>query len=164
MKLKLTAGLALAALIVALLPAHAEEPKTVADVLTASKDHKILVELLTETGLIDTLGPKDKGEWTVFAPTDSAFKRVSEGTVKKMAGDKDGFKKFLQGHVVKGKLSSADLVERAGKEVETLSGAKLKIVVEGKDVFVGGAKLTRPDVKASNGVIHVIDAALLPPK
>ncbi|MBN9121949.1 MAG: fasciclin domain-containing protein [Planctomycetes bacterium] len=162
MKGKLLVGLSLAILIAAVRPAPAEEPKTVADVLAASKEHKILVEALTETRLFDTI--KDGGEWTVFAPTDAAFKGLDEATDKKNAGNKAAFKKFMQGHVVKGKLSSADLVERAGKEVETLSGVKFKVTVEGKNVFVGGAKLTKPDVKAGNGIVHVVDSALVPPK
>lgn len=158
MRGKLCAGALLAVLIVGALPAPADEPKTVADVLSQSKDHKILVESLTETKLIDTLA---KGEWTVFAPTDSAFKRVDAATVKKMAGDKEAFKTFLQNHVAKGKLSAADVAKLDGKDVEMLSGAKFRVVVEGKNVFLGGAKLTTPDVKATNGVIHVVDAALL---
>ena len=158
MRGKLPAGLSLAILIIAVPLVSADEPKTIADVLAESKEHKILVESITETKLIDTLA---KGEWTVFAPTDAAFKRVDPTTVKKMAGDKDAFKTFMQNHVVKGKLSAADVAELNGKEVEMLSGTKFRVTVEGKDVFVGGAKLTAPDVKAKNGVIHVIDAALL---
>jgi uncharacterized surface protein with fasciclin (FAS1) repeats len=162
MKGKRIAGLSLAALFVAVLPAPAEELKTIADILAASKDHKILVEAITETRLINTLG--GAGEWTVFAPTDDAFKRLDEATLKRIAGDKDLLKTFLRGHVVKGVLSSADVVKLDGKEIETLSGSKFKVVVGGKDMTIGGAKVVKLDVKASNGVVHVIDAALLPVK
>jgi uncharacterized surface protein with fasciclin (FAS1) repeats len=162
MKGKRIAGLSLAALFVAVLPAPAEEPKTIADVLAASKDHTILRQAATDTGLIDTL--RGKGEWTVFAPTDAAFKRLDEATLKRVSGDKELLKTFLRGHVVKGALSSDDVVKLDGKEIETLSGSKFKVVVGGKDMTIGGAKVVQLDVKASNGVVHFIDAALLPVK
>lgn len=152
------AGAALALMMTAALNARAADEKTIADVLTESKDHKILLEALSERRLIDTL---KNGEWTVFAPTDTAFKAVNEATAKKLA-DKTALKTMLQGHIVKGKLSSADLVKLDGKEIETLSGAKFKIVVEGKNVLVGGAKVSKPDAPASNGVVHILDAPLLP--
>ena len=158
MSTKPLAGLSLALMIAAVLPACAADEKTIADVLTESKEHKILLEALSERRLIDAL--KD-GEWTVFAPTDAAFKAVDEATAKKLA-DKATLKTVLQGHIVKGKLSSADLVKLDGKEIATLSGAKFRVVVEGKNVLVGGAKVSKPDVPASNGAVHILDAPLLP--
>lgn len=159
MKARLFAGPFLAALIAAVLPVRAADEKTIADVLTESKDHKILVEALSERRLIDSL--KEKGEWTVFAPTDAAFKKLDEATAKTLA-DKAALKTVLQGHIVKGKLTSADLVKLDAGEIEALSGARFKVAVSGKNVTVGGAKVTRHDVAASNGVVHVIDAPLLP--
>jgi uncharacterized surface protein with fasciclin (FAS1) repeats len=156
------AALSLAALLAAVGPAPGEEPKTIADVLAASKEHTILMQAATDTGLIDTL--RGKGEWTLFAPTDAAFKRLDEATLKRVSGDKELLGAFLRGHVVKGALSSSDVIKLDGKEVEMLSGAKFKVAVGGKDMTLGGAKLVKHDLKASNGVVHVIDAALLPPK
>lgn len=160
MKYNLLAGLSLAALSAIVPVAPGEEPKTVAAVLTASKEHKVLVEGISQTGLIDTIG--GKGEWTVFAPTDAAFKRLDEPTFKKFTGDAALLKKFMGGHVVKGALTSADLVKLDGKEVETLSGTKFKVAVDGKQLTVGGVKVARVDLKAGNGVVHILDAALLP--
>jgi uncharacterized surface protein with fasciclin (FAS1) repeats len=162
MKWKLLAGLSLAALLAAVLPAPTEEPKTLGDVIAASKEHTILRQAADDSGLIEEL--RGAGTWTVFAPTDAAFKRLDKATLERVSGDKELLKSFLRGHVVKGALSSADLAKLDGKEVETLSGTKFKVVVVGKDVTIGGAKLVTRDVKAGNGFVHVIDAALLPPK
>jgi len=160
MKGSMIAGLSLAALLAAVPTASAEEPKTVAAALAASKEHTVLLEALSQSGMVDTLG--GKGEWTVFAPTDAAFKRLDEPTFKKFTGDAALLKKFMGAHVVKGVLSSADLQKLDGKEVETLSGTKFKVAVEGKNVTIGGVKVARLDVKAGNGVVHILDAALLP--
>ena len=164
MKRQLLTGLWLTALLT-VPPAPAEEPKSIGDVIAASKEHTILRQAASDTGLTEEL--QGKGEWTVFAPTDAAFKRLDAATLKRVSGDSSDkalLKSFLRGHVVKGVLSSADLAKLDGKEVETLSGTKFKVEVKGKDVTIGGAKLVTRDVKASNGVVHVIDAALLPPK
>lgn len=162
MKGKLLAGVSLAALLATLVPAPAEEPKSIGDILAASKEHTILRQAADDSGLIEEF--RGKGEWTLFAPTDAAFKQLNKATLERVSGDKELLKAFLRGHVVKGVLSSADLVKLDGKEVETLSGSKFKVEVKGKDVTIGGAKLVTRDVKASNGIVHVIDAALLPPK
>ena len=161
MKGKLFAGFGLAALIVATLPtARGADEKTIAEIVAGSKDHTILLALVKEAGLTDKLG--EKGEWTVFAPTDAAFKKLDKATVEKVKGDKELLTKVLASHATKGTVLAADVVKLDGKEVETLSGAKFKIEVKGKDVTVGGAKVTTADIKASNGVVHVIDTVLIP--
>lgn len=158
MKVKLIA--AAFALAFAAGAARADEPKTIAEVVAGSKDHTILLSLVKEAGLVDAL--KEKGEWTVFAPTDAAFKKLDEETLKKVKGDKELLKKILTSHAAKGTWVAAEVVKLDGKEVETLSGAKFKIEVKDKNVMIGGAKVTAADIKASNGVVHVIDTVLIP--
>ena len=153
----LAASLALAAS-----PARAADEKTIAEIVAGSKDHTILLALVKEAGLAETLS--SKGEWTVFAPTDAAFKKIDAETLKKVQGDKELLKKILLAHAVKGTVLSGDVVKLDGKEVETLQGTKFKVEVKGKTVMFGDAKVTAVDLKASNGVVHVIDTVLMPAK
>ena len=162
MKFKLIAGFTFAALMLAAAPARAEEPKTIAGIVAGSKDHTILLALVKEAGLAETLS--GEGEWTVFAPTDAAFKKIDAETLKKVQGDKELLKKILLAHAVKGTVLSGDVVKLDGKEVETLQGTKFKVEVKGKTVMFGDAKVTAVDLKASNGVVHVIDTVLMPAK
>ena len=141
-------------------PARADDAKTIAEVVAGSKDHTILLALVKEAGLAETLS--GKGEWTVFAPTDEAFKKIDKETLEKVKGDKELLKKVLLTHAVKGTWGAAEVVKLDGKEVETLSGTKFTIHVKDKTVTVGDAKVTATDLKASNGVVHVIDTVLMP--
>ncbi len=162
MKSKLIGAFTFAALMLMSAPARAEEPKTIAGIVAGSKDHTILLALVKEAGLAETLS--GKGEWTVFAPTDAAFKKIDAETLKKVQGDKELLKKILLAHAVKGTVLSGDVVKLDGKEVETLQGTKFKVEVKGKAVMFGDAKVTAVDLKASNGVVHVIDTVLMPAK
>ena len=162
MKSKLIGAFTFAALMLMSAPARAEEPKTIAGIVAGSKDHTILLALVKEAGLAETLS--GKGEWTVFAPTDAAFKKIDAETLKKVQGDKELLKKILLAHAVKGTVLSGDVVKLDGKEVETLQGTKFKVEVKGKTVMFGDAKVTAVDLKASNGVVHVIDTVLMPAK
>ena len=138
---------------------RADEPKTIADVVAGSKDHTILLKAVTEAQLVDTL--KGKGPYTVFAPTDEAFKKLGDETIKKVVADKELLKKILLAHVVEGSVPAADVAKLDGKEVKTIQGTAFK--VDTKDgVKIGGAKVIKADVKAGNGVVHVIDTVLMP--
>ncbi len=118
-----------------------------------------LATALTEAELITTL--KGAGPFTVFAPTDEAFKRLPEGTVEKLLRNKTALKRVLLSHVVSGKVMAADVVKLS--EAITVDGAKVGIKVDkGSVLLAGTAKVTNADVKASNGVIHVIDHVILP--
>jgi uncharacterized surface protein with fasciclin (FAS1) repeats len=160
MKAKLFASAAV--LMFAFATVRAAEEKTIAGIVAGSKDHTILLELVKEAGLVDTLS--GKGEWTVFAPTDAAFKKIPADTLKTVKGDKELLKSILLAHVVKGKVLAADVVKLDGKEVATLQGTKFKVHVDGKTVMFGDAKVTATDLNASNGVVHVIDTVLMPAK
>lgn len=144
------------ALVVAGNPAVAADDKDIVDLAVGSKDHTILVTAVKEAGLVDVL--KGKGPFTVFAPTDAAFKRLGEDKLKEVVKDKALLTKILLAHVVQGKAVYAkDVAAMDGKEVNGF-----KIAVSGKDVVLGDAKVTAADLKATNGVIHVIDAVLIP--
>jgi len=124
---------------------------------------KTLAAALGAAELVDTL--KGAGPFTVFAPTDAAFEKLPKGTVESLLKpeNKDKLKAILLIHVVPGSVMAADVVKL--KEAKTAGGATVKISTDG-GVKVGTAKgmsnVTKTDIKASNGVIHVIDAVILP--
>jgi uncharacterized surface protein with fasciclin (FAS1) repeats len=137
-----------------------------------SPDHTTLVAAVKAAGLVDTLeGP---GPFTVFAPTNAAFERLPAGTVDTLLKpeNKDQLAKVLTYHVVAGKVSSRDLIKLIKKgggkaELKTVSGGTLTASLQGGKVILtdekgGMATVTVADVYQSNGVIHVIDAVLLP--
>ncbi|GIU93901.1 MAG: hypothetical protein KatS3mg012_0358 [Gaiellaceae bacterium] len=117
-----------------------------------------LATLLKQAGLAKTL--QGKGPFTVFAPTDAAFAKVPKSTLNALAKDKAALRSVLLYHVAAGKLPAAKVVKRSS--VKTLNGQSVAIRVRGGKVFVGGARVTTPDVMASNGVIHVINTVLIP--
>ena len=106
---------------------------------------------------------EEKGPYTVFAPTDEAFAALPAGTVDNLLKpeNKEKLGKILAYHVMKGVVMAKDVKTMMAP---TANGAKLDIKVKGKTVMVNDAKIVKADVKASNGVIHVIDKVLMPPK
>jgi uncharacterized surface protein with fasciclin (FAS1) repeats len=145
----------LAVMIAATSTRAADEDKTVADTLAASKDHTVLLTGVKEAGLFGALG--GKGSVTLFAPTDAAFKKLGDDTLKRMVADKDFFKRLVAGHVVTGKaLSAKDLAALDGRQVNGF-----KVSAKG-GLKIGGAKVTTRGVTCGNGVMHVIDAVLVP--
>jgi len=118
-----------------------------------------LTALVKRAGLARTL--QRQGPFTVFAPTDAAFAKVPKATLNALAKDKAKLQAVLLYHVARGKVRAKKVVTL--ERVQTLNGASVRIRVRGGTVRVGGAKVTTPDVLASNGVIHVIDKVLLPP-
>ena len=135
---------------------------TTKDIVSTAVDagmFKTLATALTEAGLIETL--QGKGPFTVFAPTDDAFAKLPKGTVEGLLKDKEALKKILLYHVVSGNVMSTDVVKLS--EATTVEGSKVKISVKDGNVMINDAKVIKADVKASNGVIHVIDTVILPP-
>lgn len=118
-----------------------------------------LVAAVQAASLVDTL--KGEGPFTVFAPTDEAFAALPEGTVEMLLKpeNKDQVVASLTYHVVSGKVMSGDLNNNL--MVPTVQGSDVTIMTEG-GVTVNGANVTSADIEASNGVIHVIDAVILP--
>jgi uncharacterized surface protein with fasciclin (FAS1) repeats len=118
---------------------------------------KTLVTALKAADLVKTL--KGKGPYTVFAPTDEAFAKIPKADLDALLADKEKLTAVLTYHVVSGKVMAKDV--KAG-DVPTVNGKMIKVVTEG-GVMVNDAKVTATDIKASNGVIHVIDTVLMPP-
>jgi len=135
--------------------------KDIVDTAVAAGQFKTLAAALGAAGLIETL--KGKGPFTVFAPTDDAFSKLPPGTVEGLLKPENKAKltAILTYHVVAGKVTAADVVKL--KDAKTVNGATVKITVNGKTVTINDAKVTKADIVASNGVIHVIDTVLLPP-
>lgn len=117
-----------------------------------------LVTAVKAAGLVDTL--KSAGPFTVFAPTDEAFAKLPAGTVEGLLKDTEKLKKILLYHVVAGKVMAADVVKI--KAAKTVEGSSAKVSVKGGKVMVDGANVVKTDIVCDNGVIHVIDAVILP--
>ena len=119
---------------------------------------KTLVSLVKRAGLAGTLAKG--GPYTVFAPTDAAFRKVPKRTLSALLKNRAKLRAVLLYHVVKGRVTSGQVVKL--RSARTLNGSAVSIRTRGSNVFVGGAKVTKPDVLASNGVIHVINRVLVP--
>ena len=113
---------------------------------------------MRQAGLAPAL--QAKGPFTVFAPTDAVFAKVPKATLAALAKDKAKLRAVLLYHVAKGKLTAANVVKL--HSVKTLNGESLKVRVSHGTVTVGGARVIKTDVGASNGVIHMIDKVLIP--
>ena len=136
----------------------AKKPNIV-QVASKAGNFKTLVALVKKAGLAGTLS--SKGPFTVFAPTDAAFKKVPKSTLDALAKDKKKLKAVLLYHVVAGKVTAADVVKL--RSAKTLNGKKVRIRVSGSNVFVNTAKVVKADVMATNGIIHVVNRVLIPP-
>ena len=119
---------------------------------------KTLTEAIKVAGLNNTL--EGKGPFTVFAPTDAAFAKLPKGTVDALLKDPLKLQIILKYHVVAGKLSGSEVA--AKRSIKTLEGESLMVDAKDSTVIVDGAIVTKPDIEASNGVIHVIDSVLMP--
>jgi uncharacterized surface protein with fasciclin (FAS1) repeats len=134
---------------------------TVVDIIVDSENHNTLETAVIAAGLADDLS--GDGPFTVFAPTDAAFAALPAGTLDALLADPTGaLADVLLYHVVSGKVRSSSL--RNGMEVTTLLGKDLMVTVNAEGVFINDAKVTVADVMADNGIVHVIDAVLVPAK
>jgi uncharacterized surface protein with fasciclin (FAS1) repeats len=146
--------------------------KNIVENAVNSKDHTTLVAAVKAAGLVETL--ESAGPFTVFAPTNEAFNKLPAGTVDNLVKpeNKATLTKILTYHVVAGRLSAADLMTKVkagnGKaELTTVEGGKLTAMVKGKKLYLvdekgGESWVTIADVNQSNGVIHVVNAVLMP--
>jgi len=144
-------------------------PKTVVDIAASNPDFSTLVAAVTKADLVDTLS--SEGPFTVFAPTNEAFEKALAAlgiTAEELLASPD-LGAILTYHVVPGKVLAADVlaaVEAGGGTfmVKTVNGADITVtVVDGMVMLNGVATVTATDLLADNGVVHVIDAVLLPP-
>jgi uncharacterized surface protein with fasciclin (FAS1) repeats len=157
---KATLAAALLALAVTA-PAQAGADKSslpdVVDTAVAAGNFKTLATALQAAGLVETL--KGPGPFTVFAPTDEAFAKLPTGTVEALLKDKQRLAAVLTYHVVPGRVMASDVVKLTA--AKTVQGGSLTIRAD-NGVTIDDAKVVKTDIQASNGVIHVIDAVLIP--
>jgi uncharacterized surface protein with fasciclin (FAS1) repeats len=162
-KLSLVLAASLVAVLAVLAPAgmakSAADESDIVSTAVAAGQFGTLASLLQAADLVDTL--KTPGPFTVFAPTDAAFAKVPKATLDALAADPAKLKAVLLYHVVQGSVPASEVVKLTS--AKTLNGASVAIKVQDGSVFLNGAKVVAPDVKASNGIIHVIDSVLLPP-
>jgi uncharacterized surface protein with fasciclin (FAS1) repeats len=138
--------------------AQASASKNIVQTAAAAGKFDTLLALVKQAGLAGAL--KGDGPLTVFAPTDAAFDKVPDKTLNALAKDKKQLRAVLLYHVAAGKLTAKKIVNRSS--IETLNGKSVRVRVNGEKVKVGDARVTAADVKASNGVIHVINRVLIP--
>jgi len=151
-------------------PASAAD--TVVDIAVGSQDHTTLVAAVTAAGLVETL--QAEGKFTVFAPTNSAFEKLPDGTVDTLLKpeNKGQLTKVLTAHVVAGNITSSDLVANINAHggnfnFQTVSGDALTARLDGGHVYIfdesgGAALVTIADLTSGNGVVHVVNDVLLP--
>jgi uncharacterized surface protein with fasciclin (FAS1) repeats len=134
-------------------------PAPIADATARNPQLTTLNRLIAEAGLADTLrGP---GPYTVFAPSDEAFKGLKPEQLRALSQDKSKLKALLSYHVLPGRVTAA---EAADGRTKTLEGGELALAKAGSFLTVEDAVVTQADLPASNGVVHVIDRVLMPPK
>jgi uncharacterized surface protein with fasciclin (FAS1) repeats len=133
---------------------------SIAEIAASNGNFEILTAAIEAAGLTEVLSNEDLSV-TVFAPTDEAFAALPEGTLDALLlpENRDQLAQILTYHVVDGEVRSTDL---ASGDVETLSGASVAVMVGDGMVTINEANVVAADIEASNGVIHVIDAVLLP--
>ncbi|NDW52011.1 fasciclin domain-containing protein [Aliiroseovarius sp. PrR006] len=141
-------------------PAFANGGADIVDTAVSAGSFSTLAAALGAAGLVETL--KGDGPFTVFAPTDDAFAALPDGTVEMLLQpeNKDKLTAILTYHVVPGAVMAKDVM--GIDAATTVNGADVTVKVDGDAVMINGAKVVAADVAASNGVIHVIDAVLLP--
>ncbi|MDB4793039.1 fasciclin domain-containing protein [bacterium] len=135
--------------------------KDIVDTAVSAGSFKTLVAAVKAAGLVETL--KGDGPFTVFAPTDDAFAKLPEDVLADLLKpeNKDKLISILTYHVVPGAVYAKDALK--AKSASTVQGGKLKIKKTENGAMVNKAKIVKTDIKASNGVIHVIDTVLIPP-
>ncbi len=154
------AAVAASAVIAPVSAAPTAPKQDLAQVAASSPQFSTLVSLLKKAGLVGAL---KQGNYTVFAPTNAAFAKLPKSTLAAVGKDRELLKTVLTYHVVKGKVPAAKVVTLDGKSVKTLAGQSVKVTVRGGKVFLNGStRVTKTDVMATNGVIHVIDRVLIP--
>jgi uncharacterized surface protein with fasciclin (FAS1) repeats len=139
--------------------ASAAPQKDIVETAAAAPQFSTLVSLVKKAGLVSTLsGTKN---YTVFAPTNAAFDKVPKKTLNELASNKAMLKKVLLYHVLPGKVPASKVLKL--KSARTAEGSKVTFSGRGESAFVNNAKITKTDIRCSNGIVHAINAVLLPP-
>ncbi|MFL5330343.1 MAG: fasciclin domain-containing protein [Gemmataceae bacterium] len=133
--------------------------KDIVDTAVSAGSFKTLVTAVKAADLVETL--KGKGPFTVFAPTDEAFKKIPKEKLDALLKDKKALAGVLTYHVVSGKVMAADVVKL--QSAKTVQGQPIAIAVKDGAVTINGVNVVKTDIICENGVIHIIDAVLMPP-
>jgi len=139
---------------------YGKKQSDIVDTAVSAGTFNTLAAALEAGDLVGTL--KSDGPYTVFAPTDEAFAKLPEGTVEKLLlpENKDKLVEILTYHVVAGKVTAAEVITM--KSARTANGSDISIRVVDETVFINDSRVVATDIKASNGVIHVVDTVILP--
>lgn len=137
--------------------------KDIVDVASSDNRFQTLVTALKAADLVDTL--KGPGPFTVFAPTNEAFAKLPAGTLDNLLKpeNKGVLADILKYHVAPGKLTAADVTKLANQKITMANGDQARIEVKDGKVYINGAQIIVTDIMAKNGVVHAIDAVILPP-
>jgi uncharacterized surface protein with fasciclin (FAS1) repeats len=131
--------------------------KNIIDVAVEADNFRIMLSAFKAASLIDML--RSPGQYTVFAPTDEAFKRLPAGSLDALFKDARTLKPFLCNHIMKGHVAANDILPG---ELKPMEGRSLRASLDGSRININGATIVAPDMRASNGVIHAIDEVLIP--
>lgn len=142
--------------------AWAKRGNNIVEIASSDKQFSTLVTALQTAGLIETL--EGSGPFTVFAPTNDAFNKLPAGTVENLLKpeNKQMLVDILTYHVKSGKLDSREIEKLNGQDIQMLNGKPAKIEVKDGKIYIDNAQIIQTDIIASNGIIHVIDAVILP--
>ena len=142
--------------------AWAKRGNNIVEIPSSDKQFSTLVTALQTAGLIETL--EGSGPFTVFAPTNDAFNKLPAGTVENLLKpeNKQMLVDILTYHVKSGKLDSREIEKLNGQDIQMLNGKPAKIEVKDGKIYIDNAQIIQTDIIASNGIIHVIDAVILP--
>lgn len=143
-------------------PQPTPEATTIVDVAVADGSFTTLVTALETANLVTTLDDEN-ATFTVFAPTDAAFELLGQEAIDALLADTDELTDVLTYHVLSGEVNAEAAIAAAGTTVETVNGASVGLSLAGDDLLVNTATVTMTDIQTDNGIIHVIDAVLMPP-
>lgn len=133
--------------------------KDIVETAAGAPQFSTLVSLVKKAGLVGTLSGNTK--YTVFAPTNAAFAKVPKKTLNALLADKKQLRKVLLYHVLPGTVPAAKVVKT--ESAKTAAGPRVEFSVKGDNAFVNDAKITTTDIRCSNGIVHAINAVLIPP-
>ena len=139
------------------------EPKTIVDTAISNGNFTTLVAALEAAGLVATLDDENS-TFTVFAPTDAAFALLGQETIDALLADPDTLSDILTYHVINGEVDSVTAISLAGTTVDMVNGDALALSLDGSNLLVNNVTVTTADIQTDNGIIHVIDAVLIPPE
>lgn len=144
-------------------PVPPPEATTIVDVAVADGNFTTLVAALEAADLVTTLDDED-GSFTVFAPTDDAFEALGQETIDALLADTDTLTDILTYHVLSTEVNAEAAIGQAGSLVETVNGDSIALSLSGDNLLINTATVTMTDIATDNGIIHVIDAVLMPPE